>query len=72
MKAAIENGDADCAYNFFGGGGLALANGDSHEGVLGDLLSYPMYPFFAWEVVPLINFEEGVNKYIESYQRTNQ
>jgi hypothetical protein len=68
MKAALQDG-MECHYNFFGGGGFAISNADSHEEILGNLLSYPLYPFFVWEVVPLLDWEESIGKYIEFYQR---
>jgi hypothetical protein len=59
----------DCSYNLFGGGGLAIVNASSHEPVMEALLDFPLYPFFDWEVTPLLDFEVSYQRYIEYYQR---
>jgi muconolactone delta-isomerase len=64
----LADGSLDCVYNFFGGGGFAIGNADSHEALLAVLLSYPMYPFFDWEVEPILEFSQSIDQYIESYQ----
>ena len=69
IKAKLSDGSLDCTYNFFGGGGFAISNADSHEDILSDLLEYPLYPFFVWEVTPLLDFEESSDRYIEFYQK---
>ena len=61
----LADGSLDCVYNFFGGGGFAIGNADSHEALLTDLLSYPLYPFFVWEVEPLLEFSQSLDQYIE-------
>ena len=69
IKARLSDGSFDCVYNFFGGGGFVIGNADSHEDVLSGLLEYPLYPFFVWEVTPLLDFEESLSAYIEFYQK---
>ena len=69
IEAKIADGSIDVSYNFFGGGGFAISNSDSHEEVLENLLSYPMYPFFVWEVKPILDFEESINQYIAFYRK---
>jgi hypothetical protein len=69
INGKCADGSIDVTYNFFGGGGFAISNGDSHEKVLMELLSYPMYPFFTWEVTPILDQEESFNQYIAYYQK---
>ena len=69
LDAKLADGSIDVTYNFFGGGGFAISNSDSHENVLANLLSYPMYPFFEWEVKPILDREESLEQYIAFYQR---
>lgn len=69
IKAKLADGTLDCVYNFFGGGGIAIGNAESHEDVLRDLLEYPLYPFFTWEVKPLLDMDGSLNQYIEFYKR---
>ena len=69
IDAKIADGSLDCTYNFFGGGGFAIGNGDSHEAILNDLLDYPMYPFFTWEVVPLLDYEQSFEQYMNFYKK---
>ena len=37
IKAKLGDGSIDVTYNFFGGGGFAISNADSHETVLKEL-----------------------------------
>ena len=69
IKAKLSDGSLDCTYNFFGGGGFVISNADSHEDILSNLLEYPLYPFFVWEVTPLLDFEGSLSRYIEFYQK---
>ena len=54
----LDDGTFDCAYAFFGGGGLAIVNADSHDEVYKNLLNYPMYGSFQWEVKPLLDWNK--------------
>lgn len=69
IKGKLADGSLDCVYNVFGGGGIAIGNAETTERMLADLLEYPLYPFFTWEVTPLMEFESSLNEYIKYYQR---
>ena len=69
IKERIADGSLDCHYSFFGGGGIAIGNATSHEELLADILAYPLYPFFEWDVQPLLEFEEAYENYIEFYHQ---
>jgi hypothetical protein len=69
LKAKLADGSLDCLYNFFGGGGFGIGNADSNEELLGNLLAYPLYPFFTWEVTPLLDLEASLEKYMDFYKK---
>ena len=54
----LEDGRYDCAYAFFEGGGFAIVNADSHDEVYNQLLKYPMFAQFIWEVKPLLDWNK--------------
>ena len=68
-KAKLADGTLDFVYNLFGGGGMGIGNAETHEEILALLLEYPLYPFFSWEITPLLDLEDSVKQYIESYKR---
>jgi muconolactone delta-isomerase len=69
LKEKLGDGTLDSTYNLFGGGGIGIVNAASHEEVLSLLLSYPLYPYFSWEVEPLLDFEAAYKAYINYYQQ---
>ena len=69
IKAKLADGMLDFTYNTFEGGGIGVGNADSHEQILADILEYPLYPFFTWEVTPLLDMEDSVDKYIAYYKQ---
>lgn len=69
IKGKIADGTLDCHYSYFGGGGMAIANAESHADLLADILAYPLYPFFEWEVTPLMEYERAYEEYAGFYQR---
>ena len=70
MNARLADGRLECHYVFAGlGGGFAVRNADSHEQVLDELLDYPLYPFFDWEVHSLCDYGHSYDKLTEYFQR---
>jgi hypothetical protein len=69
IQAKLADGTIDSTYNVIGGGGIAIGNADSPEQILADLLEYPLYPFFSWEVTPLLDLDSSLAGYIEFYKR---
>mgnify|MGYP001819831718 FL=1 len=65
----LGDGRIDCAYIFVDGGGLAISNAETHEQVFDELLSYPLYRFFGWEVKPLCDVEHTFGTVIEGFTR---
>lgn len=68
LKEKLSEGTLECTYNLFGGGGIGIVSAASHEQVLSLLLTYPLYPYFTWEVEPLLEFEAAYKSYISYYQ----
>ena len=64
-----KNGMIDANYIFIGGGGFAITNVDSQEKGYDELLSYPLYPFFEWDVKPLVDWKHAFNSAIELYKK---
>ncbi len=58
IQAGLADGRFDCVYVFADGGGISIGNAESHEEVFGTLVSYPLYPFFRWEVKPLCDWSD--------------
>jgi len=69
LEAKIADGSFDSVHLFFGGGGFAIGNSDSHEQMLEDMLEYPLYPFFDWEIKPLLELNESMEKYARFYEK---
>jgi hypothetical protein len=69
IKSKIEDGTVECHYSLFGGGGMGIVNAASHEAMLETLLAYPLYPFFTWEVKPLLDYEAAYKQYASFYQQ---
>ena len=68
-KVKLSDGTLDFAYNIIGGDGFGIGNAKSHEEILALLLEYPLYPYFGWEVKPILSMEENLKQYIEFYKR---
>jgi hypothetical protein len=65
----IKNGMIEADYIFIGGGGFSIANVNSQEQGYDELLSFPLYPFFDWEVKPLVDWKHAYNSAIELYKK---
>jgi len=59
LQAELDDGTLDCLYGFLEGGGVAIANADSHAQALQQMTEYPLYGMVTWEVTPLLAFGEG-------------
>jgi hypothetical protein len=69
LKVKLADGTLDAAYNIMGGGGAGIGNAETHEEILRLLLEYPLYPFFSWEITPLLDLEESLKQYTAFYER---
>jgi len=64
----LEDGTHDCSYAFFGGGGMAITNADSADDVYKNLIKYPMFPNFQWEVKPLLDWNKTFNSILDTFK----
>ena len=73
INARLADGSVDCAYNVMGSkqgiGAVAIANADSHEALAELVLSFPQYPFFDLEILPLSDINHAVEKTIALMQK---
>lgn len=65
----VKNGKIESIYIFPGGGGFAVANLNSHGELFVEMLSFPLYPFFEFEVKALVDAAHGYNSTIEFYKK---
>ncbi len=74
INARLADGSVDCAYNVIGSkqgiGGVAIANADSHEALTELVLSFPQYPFFDLEILPLSDLDHFLERVIEMMQKS--
>jgi hypothetical protein len=69
MDERLKNGKLDFHYIFAERGGFVIANVNSPEELFDEMLSYPLYPFFDWEVKALVEWKHGYNSIIDLYKR---
>lgn len=61
LQAKLDDGTLDCLYGFLEGGGISIANADSHAQALEQMAEYPLYGLVTWEVTPVLEFGEGLD-----------
>jgi hypothetical protein len=61
LQAKLEDGTFDCLYGFLEGGGVSVANLDSHADLLELMAEYPLYGLVVWDIKPLLAFREGAD-----------
>ena len=73
INARLADGSVDCAYNVIGSkqgiGGVVIANADSHEALVEQILAYPRYLFFDFEILLLSDLDHFLGKGIEMMQK---
>ncbi len=65
----LKNGKLDCHYTFPDRGGFAIANVNSAEELDDEILSYPLYPFFDWEVKVLVEWRHSYNSIMGLFKK---
>jgi hypothetical protein len=68
MDERLKNGKIDCHYTFAERGGFAIANVNSPEELFDEMLSYPLYPFFDWEVSVLVEWKHSYHSIIALFK----
>ena len=74
MKAALDWTEAherdqnlECNFALLTDGGVAILNCDTHEEVRQTYMSYPLYSFYDWELIPLSDMKLALKGAIESF-----
>ena len=74
INARLADGSVDCTYNVIGSkqgiDGVAIANADSHEALVEQILSWPAYAFYDFEILPLSDLDHFLGKAIEMMQKS--
>jgi hypothetical protein len=60
----IEDGTIDCLYNVIEGGGFSIQNHESAEDAYNSLFDYPGYILYDWEIKPLVDNKQIMDKSI--------
>ena len=70
VSASLADGTMDLHYlHVETGGGFTIGNADSHEEIYDRIMEYPLYPFFDWEVIGLVDWSHAYDKNIELLQK---
>lgn len=70
MNERLAAGKHDCSYEYAElSGGFAVGKTDSHEEIMDELLSYPLFPLMNWEVTPLCDWTHAYKKLTEYFQQ---
>jgi hypothetical protein len=67
INERLEDGRMDCCYVFANGGGVAISNAESHEQLFDEIVSYPLHPFYRFEVEPLCDVAHTLRTTIGIY-----
>ena len=69
LNAGVADGTLDFVHGFPAGGGVAVANADSHEALMDRLREFPLFPFVDWDVRPLVDINQSLDSAIQLFQR---
>ena len=69
MEERLKNGKIECHYTFPDRGGFAIANVNSAEELDDEILSYPLYPFFDWEVSVLVEWKHSYHSIMGFFKK---
>lgn len=64
-----KEGIIDAVYGFPEGGGLTIANADSHEDLMNTVRDFPLFPFVEWEIRPLVDINKSLDSAVQMFQR---
>jgi hypothetical protein len=66
VNAKLADGTLESAYSFPAGGGLFIANADSHESLMKIIVDFPLRPLADFEVHAISDFNQSTDIVIES------
>lgn len=67
INERLADGRMDCCYVFADGGGVAITNAETHEQVFDEIIAYPLYPFYSFDVKPLCDVGHTMGSVIQAY-----
>ena len=70
VEQKLKDGTLDCVYGFPTGGGIGIENANSHDELMRNLTSYPLFPFVEMTVQPLASHTAAFEAYRAISQRT--
>ena len=66
----LREGTIDCHYIFIDNrAGMVIQNTNSHEELSNDLMTFPMYQYFSWDIIPLCNWKQHYEIVINMYKK---
>ena len=60
LNARVADGTIDFVHGCPAGGGVSIANADSHEAFMEQIREFPLFPFVDWDVRPLVNINQSL------------
>ena len=69
LNARVADGTLDVVHSFPAGGGVSIANADSHEALMDRMREFPLFPFVEGEVHPLVDINRSLDSAIQMFQR---
>ncbi len=69
LSDKTKEGIIDAVYGYQEGGGLTIANADSHEDLMNTVRGFPLFPFVAWEIRPLVDINKSLDSAVEMFQK---
>ena len=69
LDAAVADRTIDFVHGFAGGGGVSVANADSHDALMAQIRGFPLFPFVGWDIRPLVDIHRSFDSAIEMFQK---
>jgi hypothetical protein len=69
LQGKLDDGTFECVYAFPQGGGCSIGENESLEGLMEQLLDYPLSPFVELDVRPLVEMDAAFDRLIPYIER---
>jgi hypothetical protein len=69
VLGAVKRGEADCAYAFLGGGGIAIVNANSAEELNQRLMGSPLGFFYEFDVRALTDYGQFMDTVAQALEK---
>ena len=64
-----NDGTIDITHGFPEGGGLSIANANSHEDLMNTIRDFPLFPFVDWDIRPLVDINTSLDSAVEMFRK---